>query len=666
MINYNETLAKLKNNLNILQEREAKYADNAPLDLLNQIKDHQKAIILTEQAIAGDISKSKWRKAMKPLLIAIQSRNGEAAVSNISQTARGNYIAQATHGGTATVNINQASEEPPFWRRLSRANLILAIVLGLMATAAAVLAVPQFNALVFTEPLPTPTQFPLTPSANDETLIVIATFHETAANKSEPHTKIRRAIQKAADEVGLETVRVEEEPTILKADERKEAEVLGSRYQAAMVIWGEDTGVEIIVNFLNLKQTDVPATEVKIEERERVQLTNPDGYARFIVEDLPSQLTFLSLFAIGQSFFIEGKFAQALTTIEQAIASLTREARPEGLAEAYYWVGWLHHVLFADTKQAIENYTRAITLKSNYSDAYYNRGNAYADRGDYERAISDFTQVITIDPDDATAYNNRGTVYSDRGDLELAIADLTRAIDLNPNYATAYNNRGAVYADQGDLTTAITNYNKAIAFNPNSASAYYNRGNAYYAQGDLKLALTDFTQAISIKPYFGAYTNRGIIHYDQGNLEQAISDYNEAIDLNPNYAIAYNNRGNAYSKKGDLKQAITDYDKTIDLNPNYANAYYNRGNAFKSQGDLNAAIADYNKAIQLNPKDTSAYYHRALAHSAQGDLEAAIRDFKHGLSLDLDPASRKEIEKILEELKSRTSAPAINPTPSDQ
>lgn len=47
-------LLKLSQNLNILREREAKYAGNAPLDLLNQIEDYQKAIALTDsdQAVA--------------------------------------------------------------------------------------------------------------------------------------------------------------------------------------------------------------------------------------------------------------------------------------------------------------------------------------------------------------------------------------------------------------------------------------------------------------------------------------------------------------------------------------------------------------------------------------------------------------------------------------
>jgi hypothetical protein len=62
-------LIKLTQNLNTLQQREAKYGSNAPLELLNQIEDHEKAIALTEQAIVGELSQAEWCEALRPLTI---------------------------------------------------------------------------------------------------------------------------------------------------------------------------------------------------------------------------------------------------------------------------------------------------------------------------------------------------------------------------------------------------------------------------------------------------------------------------------------------------------------------------------------------------------------------------------------------------------------------
>ena len=73
LTDYKSHLKKLNENFNILKEREAKYAGNAPLDLLNQMKDHEQAIDLTRQVITGEISEAEWQEALKPLLLAVSN-----------------------------------------------------------------------------------------------------------------------------------------------------------------------------------------------------------------------------------------------------------------------------------------------------------------------------------------------------------------------------------------------------------------------------------------------------------------------------------------------------------------------------------------------------------------------------------------------------------------
>lgn len=140
MIWSKQVLTQLHHNLAILREREAKYAGNAPVELLNQIADHQQAIALTQQALTGEITETDWREALRPLLVNIRDRSertpdiggvtiGDVAgdiinsviagrditvsgdiVTGVKQTATGSNIAQASYGGTATVNVNQPEE----------------------------------------------------------------------------------------------------------------------------------------------------------------------------------------------------------------------------------------------------------------------------------------------------------------------------------------------------------------------------------------------------------------------------------------------------------------------------------------------------------------------------------------------------------------------------
>lgn len=70
--------------------------------------------------------------------------------------------------------------------------------------------------------------------------------------------------------------------------------------------------------------------------------------------------------------------------------------------------------------------------QANRAVAYYNRGQAYATKKDYDRAIADFSDAIRLDPKDAGFYSNRGTAYERKGDNDRAITDFRRALAIDP------------------------------------------------------------------------------------------------------------------------------------------------------------------------------------------------------------------------------------------
>src|SRR5262245_56508978 len=90
--------------------------------------------------------------------------------------------------------------------------------------------------------------------------------------------------------------------------------------------------------------------------------------------------------------------------------------------------------------------------------AYFNRGNAYDDKGNHDRALADYSEAIRLDPKDAKVYYNRGLTYFDKGDYDRAIADHSDAIRLNPKDPQVYYNRGNAYRTKGDYDRAIADY----------------------------------------------------------------------------------------------------------------------------------------------------------------------------------------------------------------
>ncbi len=56
--------------------------------------------------------------------------------------------------------------------------------------------------------------------------------------------------------------------------------------------------------------------------------------------------------------------------------------------------------------EAVESYQKAVTIKPDIADAYYNLGNALRNEGGLDAPIDSYQQTIKIKPDLAEARNN--------------------------------------------------------------------------------------------------------------------------------------------------------------------------------------------------------------------------------------------------------------------
>jgi tetratricopeptide (TPR) repeat protein len=199
---------------------------------------------------------------------------------------------------------------------------------------------------------------------------------------------------------------------------------------------------------------------------------------------------------------------------------------------------------------------------------YFNRGNAYRRKGNYDPAISDLDEAARLNPKDADVYWVRGSAYLGKNDYDHAIQDLSLAIRLGSRRPGTFYDRGRAFNSKGDYDHAIQDFSEAIRLSPKDAGAYFFRGLAYFGKDDYDHALEDINQALSLTPNNAlALYSRGVIYADKGNLDKAILDYNEAIRVAPKFALAYNRRGDAYLERSNLNAAIADFEQAISSAP---------------------------------------------------------------------------------------------------
>ena len=195
-----------------------------------------------------------------------------------------------------------------------------------------------------------------------------------------------------------------------------------------------------------------------------------------------------------------------------------------------------------DFDAAIEAYNKALAIKPDYAEAFYNMGVILQEQGKLEETVEAYNKALAIKPDYADAYNNMGLVLQEQGKLEEAVEAYNKALAIKPDYADAYNNMGITLQDQGKLKEAVEAYNKALAIKPDNAEAYNNMGNALKDQCKLEEAIEAYNKALAIKPDNAeAYNNMGNALKDQGKLEEAIEAYNKALAIKPDYAEAVEN-----------------------------------------------------------------------------------------------------------------------------
>ena len=88
----------------------------------------------------------------------------------------------------------------------------------------------------------------------------------------------------------------------------------------------------------------------------------------------------------------------------------------------------------------------------------YNQGYALWNQGKYSAAAPYFQQAISMKSDYAEAYNMLGFCTRKMGDLTKAIGYYETALKLKPNFPEAREYFGEAYLENGNLAKAVQQY----------------------------------------------------------------------------------------------------------------------------------------------------------------------------------------------------------------
>ncbi|RJQ56966.1 MAG: tetratricopeptide repeat protein [Nitrospiraceae bacterium] len=272
--------------------------------------------------------------------------------------------------------------------------------------------------------------------------------------------------------------------------------------------------------------------------------------------------------SLGYSYWISGRYEEAIDACRQAIKISPEDARSHQILGASYDVLGLN-------KDAIEAYKHA----------------------------------IKINPNDWSSYHNLGNIYLELGMLKEAVDAYEQAVRINPDFAESYKKLGYAYGKSGRATDAIEAFKQAIRINPDDSTAHINLGVSYEKSGMSKEAIEAFKQAIRINPdYAEAHNDLGIAYGELGMYKDAIGAYKQAIKITPDDIQTHYKLYNAYWKLGMFKEVKESCKQIIQFKPDEAKAHLGLGLSCVLLDETGCALEEYKILKKLNPEMAEALF----------------------------------------------------------
>jgi tetratricopeptide (TPR) repeat protein len=239
-----------------------------------------------------------------------------------------------------------------------------------------------------------------------------------------------------------------------------------------------------------------------------------------------------TLYKKALAFKSERKCDEALAVLTKAV-----ELKPD-YAEAWYEIGWCYNEthqfnLAQDALQKSNQYKKGQHL------TIYELGFSLLQLNKPDEALAYYNMALQLNPSFAQGYIAKADLYKDyKENTREALANYLQAVKLDSSYKKVYYWIGWCYNDLEQYQLSIPYLQKAVTFETQNYLSYTELGFSYYSLQQYSNAVDILNKSDSLKPKFDVTLYYlGLSYIKMQRKADAVKRYNDLILLGSEYAI---------------------------------------------------------------------------------------------------------------------------------
>ncbi|MCB2228472.1 MAG: tetratricopeptide repeat protein [Desulfarculaceae bacterium] len=331
-------------------------------------------------------------------------------------------------------------------------------------------------------------------------------------------------------------------------------------------------------------------------------------------------------------------------------AAQSSERGPGRSASDDAFMRGISHLMADHTDQAIEEFTKAVTLNSDTVETYVVLGNLFRQKGEIERAVRIRQSIIARPNLDAKSHlqavYDLGLDYKKGGLFNRAAEAFDEVLKNDQRHIEAARQIATLYEEMRDWEGAFEarkRLDRLTKSDSRPVLAHYKteQGKELMVSGQLDRAEDAFSQAINVdKNCLDAYLHLGDLELARGRARKALGVWKKAVKLSPQYAHLVIMRVNSaeeelgekaaegffgeidpasaevptlmalaqhYAQHQDQDKALEVVDMAVERAPHLLDAHRLRGRILLADGDRGRALEAYAQLLDEIEGDQARY-----------------------------------------------------------